>query len=348
MKYVIILFLQVLILVVVGNCFIPDIPKTSEMSWTTNGSNSHLGRYSGAESWDTKHITSMRMARDINIVLLSRSDEATRYQGTNQQSTNFKQSKGGYDQVHIQATDSGIRFGIWPGKPKVPAPTLLFFGGAIEEMLRDDYQRQCGNILAEKGYICILIDGPCEGKELRPGEQGGLSGWRNRLENGENFIPEANSRASELLDYLIAQGYTDPENIVACGISRGGFLAMHFTISEPRVKCTAVYCPVINLGTLQIWFKGAEQHPAIRSVDLMEHADKLVGRPLWIVLGDQDRPIDTDYVIGFARKISRLSGQNSQIEMHVIAEPNGHTIPAGSDKMSASWILKQVEKKNFE
>jgi dienelactone hydrolase len=244
----------------------------------------------------------------------------------------------------VQTTDSGIRFGIWPGKPGRPAPTLIFFGGAIEEMLNDDYQRQCGNILADKGYITVLIDGPCEGREIRPGEPGGLEGWRYRLEHGDDFVPEVNARASELLDYLIARGYTDPDRIAACGISRGGFLAMHFAASEPRVRCAAVYCPVINLGTLQLWFKGAEQDPLVRSLDLMESADKLVGKPLWIVVGDQDRPVDTDYVIAFARKISRLSGQNARVELHVIAEPGGHTTPAGSDEKSAAWISQQFEK----
>ena len=263
---------------------------------------------------------------------------------TKPKSLSSELSTGGDDQGHIHTTDSGIRFGVWPDKPNVPAGTLVFFGGSVEEMLKDDYQRQCGNILAEEGYICVLVDGPCEGKELRPGEPGGLDGWRYRLDHGDNFVPEVNSRVSALLDYLIAQGYTDPERIVACGISRGGFLAMHFTISEPRVTCTAVYCPVVNLGTLQLWFKGAEHNPAVRSVDLMEHAAKLAGRPLWIVLGDQDRPIDTDYVIAFARKVSRSSGQNSQIELHVIAEPGGHTTPEGSDEKSAAWILKQIEK----
>ena len=243
--------------------------------------------------------------------------------------------------MRVLKAKNGMRFGIWPDKPNASAPTILLFGGSIDEMLDDDYQRQCANILAKKGYICIMIDAPCEGKAIRPGEPGGLDGWRYRVDNGENFIPDFNSKVSELLDYLIEKGYTDPKKIVACGISRGGFLAMHFTASEPRVKCTAVYCPVVNLGTLQLWFKGAEQNPVVRSIDLMEYADKFIGRPLWIVTGDQDRPIDTDYVISFARKISRLSGQNSKVELHVIAEPGGHTTPAGSDEQSAAWIEKQ-------
>jgi len=143
-----------------------------------------------------------------------------------------------------------------------------------------------------------------------------------------------------VLNYLVAQGYTDPERIAACGISRGGFLAMHFTASDPRVKCKAVFAPVVNLGTLPS-FKGAEKHPAVRAVDLMEVADKMVGKPLWIVVVDQDRSIDTDYVIAFARKIARLSSQNSRIELHVMPEPGGHNTPAGSDRQSAVWIAKQ-------
>jgi dienelactone hydrolase len=237
-------------------------------------------------------------------------------------------------------TEAGNRFGIWPEKPGSPAPTLLFFGGSVEEMLADEYQRQCGNLLADKGYICVLVDAPCEGKEKRTDEPGGLDGWRYRLEHNNNFVPGVKARATDVLNYLVAQGYTDPERIAACGISRGGFLAMHFAASDPRVKCTAVFAPVVNLGTLPS-FKGAEKHPAVRAVDLMEVADKLVGKPLWIVVGDQDRPIDTDYVIAFARKISRLSGQNSCIELHVMPEPGGHNTPAGSDRQSALWIAKK-------
>jgi dienelactone hydrolase len=246
--------------------------------------------------------------------------------------------------AQILTTEAGNRFGIWPEKPASPSPTLLFFGGSVEEMLADEYQRQCGNLLAEKGYICVLVDAPCEGKDKRPDEPGGLDGWRYRLEQGENFVPEVNARATDVLNDLVARGYTDPEKIAACGISRGGFLAMHFAASDSRVKCTAVFAPVVNLGTLP-FFKGAEKHPAVRSVDLMEGADKLVGKPLWIVLGDQDRPIDTDYVIAFARKVSRLSRQNSRIELHVMPEPGGHTTPAGSDLQSAVWIAKQFDQR---
>jgi dienelactone hydrolase len=252
------------------------------------------------------------------------------------------ESSKGDKTVQILTTKAGHRFGIWPEKPTGPAPTLVFFGGSVEDMLADAYQRQCGNLLAEKGYVCVLLDAPCEGEEKRPDEPGGLDGWRYRLEHDDDIVPGVNARATEVLDHLIDRGYTDPEKIAACGISRGGFLAMHFAASDPRVKCTAVYAPAVNLGTLP-YFKGAEKHPAVRSVDLMAVADKLARKPLWIVVGDQDRSIDTDYVIAFARKVSRLSGQNSRIELHVMPEPGGHNTPAGSDRQSAVWIAKQFD-----
>lgn len=71
----------------------------------------------------------------------------------------------GKDSPQILITETGNRFGIWPEKPASPAPTLLFFGGSVEEMLADEYQRQCGNLLADKGYICVLVDAPVRARK---------------------------------------------------------------------------------------------------------------------------------------------------------------------------------------
>ncbi|MBN2456517.1 MAG: prolyl oligopeptidase family serine peptidase [Sedimentisphaerales bacterium] len=238
-------------------------------------------------------------------------------------------------------TDANVRFGIWGKKPDKPAPTLFILSATIEESLGDSYFRQCGNILADKGYLCVSLDLPCHGLEKKPHEPSNLAGWRNRIEHNKPFIAEFNARAVDVLNYLVTEGYTNSEKVAVCGTSRGGFLALHFAAIEPRIKCVAAFAPVVDLGTLRD-FKGLEQRPNVLSLGLTNIADKLVGRDIWLVIGDQDTAVDTDKVIGFARKVSDLSCKKSRIELHVMPEPRGHTTPAGAAEQAAIWIDKRL------
>jgi dienelactone hydrolase len=243
--------------------------------------------------------------------------------------------------VQSLKTPNGVAYGIWGEKPKAPAPTLIILAGTIEGTLGEDYYRRAGNILAEQGFLCVSIDLPCHGAEHRPTEPAQLSGWRYRAEHGEDFVAEFCQRLSGVLDELIAQGYTDPERIAICGTSRGGYLSLQFAAHEPRIRCVAAYAPVTDLVALRE-FHGAEANTMVQSLDVRKQADKLAGRPVWIIIGDQDERVSTDSAIDLARRITRASLDRkltSQVDLHVIAEPRGHTTPHGAVEGSAAWLL---------
>ena len=151
----------------------------------------------------------------------------------------------------IRETPDGIRFGIWGTKVSYPAPTLFVFSATIDESLGDPYYRQCGNALAEQGFLCVSLDLPGHGLDQRDDEPGGLTAWRVRSDRGEDFVTPFTKRARQVLDYLIQAGYTDPERVAACGTSRGGFMALQLTAVEPRIRATVAFAPVTALGTLR-------------------------------------------------------------------------------------------------
>lgn len=245
-------------------------------------------------------------------------------------------------------TPSGVAYGIWGEKPAAPAPTLIILAGTVEGTLGDPYYRRAGNILAEKGFLCVSIDLPCHGAQVNAGEPPQLSGWCYRAEHGDDFVAEFSKRLSSALDDLIAQGYTDPERIAICGTSRGGFMSLQFAAHEPRVRCVAAYSPVTDLAALRE-FKGAEANAMVQSLDVRKQADKLAGRPVWIIIGDQDERVSTDSAIDLARRITRASlaqKLTSQVDLHVIAEPRGHTTPNGAVESSAAWILTHCPAKD--
>ena len=59
------------------------------------------------------------------------------------------------------------------------------------------------------------------------------------------------------------------------------------------VKCVAAFAPVTDLLALRE-FRGMEKHAATRSLAIINYADKLAGRPIWLCIGNQDDRVDTD------------------------------------------------------
>jgi dienelactone hydrolase len=248
-------------------------------------------------------------------------------------------------QAAILTTPSGVRYGIWPAKPALPAPTLFIFASSIEETLNTVYFRQAGNLLAAKGYLCVSVDLPCHGREVRPGEAAGLVGWRRRCEAGENFVEDAVTRFRAVLDALIANGLTDANKVAACGTSRGGFMAMHFAARDPRVHCVAAFAPCTDLTILRE-FQGMEKRDLVDSLSMQNTAKRLAGHRLWLITGDRDERVGTDLTIAFARQVTAesLSAKlPALVDLHVLSEPRGHSVPAGVADEAAEWIYRNVE-----
>mgnify|MGYP001973074233 FL=1 len=247
--------------------------------------------------------------------------------------------------VILMHTPDGIEFGVWGStKRDHPAPTLIVLATTIQNTLNSEYYRHCGNQLAKRGFLCVSINLPCHGDQQVDGEPEGLLGWSYRAARDSDFVAEFNNRLSKVLDHLVKQGLSDPEKIAACGTSRGGFLALHAAIHDPRVKCVAGFAPVTDLSVLSE-FKLTSECQLVKKYNLIKRANDLAGRKVWINIGDQDKRVNTDNDVQMARKISKESRENklpSKVTLHVLPEPRGHMIPAGADRMAADWILQEI------
>ena len=256
-------------------------------------------------------------------------------------------SKSAYAQednpsVDVRKTPGGVEYGVWGQTEKSPAPTLLILAGTIDGTLGGPTYRQCGNELAEHGFLCVAIDIPCHGDQTRDGEPSGLIGWSARAASEEDFVSGCNARLSEVLDHLIETGVSDPDRIAACGTSRGGFLAIHFAAHDERIRCVAGFAPVTDLEALSE-FSAIADDPFVKSLSVSRQAERLAGRPVWIVIGDHDDRVGTDRAIALARRIaeaSREKGEEGRVDLHVLAEPRGHTTPLGSTRLAADWMLR--------
>jgi len=242
------------------------------------------------------------------------------------------------DMIHILETHSGIRFGCLGEKPTSPAPTLIVIGNELEYSLTNNEINEVGKLLESCGVKCFAIDVPCHGADQREQEPEGLKGWRSRLENEENMVLDFKQRISEVLNFLIQQGYSDSGKIGLAGTSRGGFLALHFMAAEPRVRCAVAFAPVTELTVLEE-FHGLELHPLTRSLDLIHQSVKLAGKPMWMCIGNNDWRVGTDRLMKFTHSVSSLvsKGIIAPVELHVMPT-DGHYTHTSAHSEAAAWL----------
>ncbi len=196
--------------------------------------------------------------------------------------------------------------------------------------------------MEKDGVICVSVDLPCHGLDSKP-KDSGLTGWRVRCDQGKDIVADLTGRLTQVLDYLIQEGIADPKRIAALGTSRGGFMAIHFAIADPRVKHVMGFAPVTDLAKINE-FKGAENNPLVQKLALEKHAAALAGRSLWMVIGDRDDRVSTDSLIHFGRTVTQTTlakGDPAAVDFYIVAEPRGHSVPTGYSEMSAQWLRKK-------
>jgi dienelactone hydrolase len=252
------------------------------------------------------------------------------------------------NEITTLQTSTGVRFGLLGNKGPSPEPTLFMFGDTIEGTLTGEDFRAVAHVLGKKGYLSVSLDVPCHGMDAKASEpKDRLSCWRERLQSGDNFIASFMPKVSAVLDFLVEQGFTDPHRVGACGTSRGGFIALHFAASDPRVRCVFAFAPVTDLASLSE-FAGFEGNPRslrlTRSLALTNSAEKLAGLPIWLTIGNYDLRVSTDEAITFSRRVveaSIVANKPANLELHVMTNPD-HSVPPNAAEAATIWVLKQM------
>lgn len=242
-------------------------------------------------------------------------------------------------ELHFLDTPDGVRFGSLGQPWKVKASTILVIGSDLEYSLTTTEINEIGQLLGPKGVASFALDVPCHGIDSRPNEPQGMEGWRARLESDEDFVAPFNQKISSIIDHLIAEGYSDPDRIAMVGTSRGGFMGLHAMAAEPRIRWGIAFAPVTELPILGE-FHGLENHPLTKSLALLNVADQLVGRPLWMCIGSTDERVGTDALIAFSRKIVAASvakDLSPPVELHIL-QTEGHRIHATAHEEAAHWL----------
>ncbi len=256
--------------------------------------------------------------------------------------------------ITILRLPDGTRFGLIGPRPSRPAPTVFLLAHGLETMADEPHYTDAGRLLTPHGFLGVVLDPPAHGKDVRPGEtgalDGGLKGWRQRLDNGEDFVAPFVAHCRGVLDYLVREKLADPDRVGAIGISRGGFLAIHLAAAEPRIRCVVGLSPVVDVMVLRE-FNGTPRTDLAAQLSLAAAIPRLVGRPLWISISNNDERVGADRVIAFsrARVAASIGGRagNPIVPVELVVGPavsaggSGHYSVQEADALAANWILRQ-------
>lgn len=229
-------------------------------------------------------------------------------------------SDGGAADVQLLTTPDDVRFAVLGEKPQSPAATLLVFGGDRHGTLLSDDVNRIGQLLAPDGYLSVSLDIPCHGEDVRPGEEAGLTAWRDRIVKGDDLIGPFTENVTKVLDHLIAEGYTDPQRIAISGTSRGGFCAFHAAAADDRIRCVLAFAPVTHLPVLRE-FEGARDNPEVLQLSTIHLADKLASKSIWMTIGNDDVRVGTTECIDmYSALVERAKGKAVPIpiELHLL------------------------------
>lgn len=244
-------------------------------------------------------------------------------------------------------TPGGVEFEVLGDRPKAPAPVLFLFATDAQRTLADPAYGRVAGLLRDKGFVCVSLDAPCHGKDNKENAENPLAAWRTRIEKGDDLVGDFNRKCTQVLDYLVAEKYADPARAAAAGISRGGFLALHWAAAEPRVRCVAAFSPVTELLALRE-FDGMKPGDAAERLNVGRLASKLADRPIWVVIGNVDERVGTERAMRFTRAVVRAAVDQKHaalVELHVTTTP-GHTTPAAAHDDAAAWVAARVRAAN--
>lgn len=251
-------------------------------------------------------------------------------------------------EMRVLHTPEKTRFGLFGKKPAAPAPTLFVLAAGVDDMGKQPIYSQTGRHLARHGWLYVTVDIPCHGNDRRSDEPEGISGWAHRIKTGQDLMGPFTKRCVEVLNFLVAEGYTDPKQVAACGTSRGGFCALHLAAAEPRVRAVTCVSPVTDLLVLRE-FAGLKPQQ-VQSLNIVHLADKLAGRAIWLSIGNHDERVGTDECIAAARRLvaetRRRHPDAKTVPVELIVSPaDGHHAIDNAYELAAQFVRKKVPTK---
>lgn len=260
---------------------------------------------------------------------------------------------------NIQAQPTPVtftEFSVTPGSRRLdcvmsePAtlaknPAVLIHFDTDRDQLRGEsiYGLTCKAFL-EAGHRVVGFDMPNHGTRVGHGKKQGIAGFCESFLAGVDPFKMIVEDGRAVVDEIVKRGWAPQGRIFIAGCSRCGYCALRIMAADKRIAAAAVDAPVTDWRALTE-FAGAKDRPDVTALALTNYATDLVGRPIWVGMGNCDNRVSTADFMRFCLAISeeqeRRKMQKSQFEAHVI-KCDGHSFPEKDRKQGAAWLVNQA------
>lgn len=233
-------------------------------------------------------------------------------------------------------TISGIPITI-EGRLNRPQPTLFVFAGSRADTLNaSNPYNDVGRILQDSKWLIVTMDLPAHGTDARQGETDPLYAWRTRQEAGEEIVSIFTNKCKTVLDYLIANRYSNPRKVFVAGTSRGGFMAAHFAIADKRIRAVAAFAPVTTVLALSEYANSSFPVGVIPPMTLSNYATQLSGINLKMWSGPNDTRVGTQNALNLVSAVQSIY-LYSNIEVRIQPAVD-HTVPVSAHEEASDWL----------
>lgn len=224
-------------------------------------------------------------------------------------------------------------------------PAVIFFALSAQMSLFEDPFNQSVIRLSEQGIRVFSWDLPFHGPGQNPQEA--IRQWRHAFIENPSFLSDFLDLCQTHLDYLIQQGWIDPQQLAVAGLSRGGFIATHLAARDERIKNVLGFAPITQL---QPWDE-LQDLPKLpfEKISLMNLVEQLTHTRLRFYIGNRDVRVGTDACYAFIHALTEAAfnqGVRSP-SVELIIYPSighkGHGTPPSIFYDGADWLRECLQ-----
>jgi len=176
--------------------------------------------------------------------------------------------------------------------------------------------------------------------------------WADQIAQENYILKTFFDKAASSIEWLIKEGYVDPNHIAVGGLSRGAFVAAHVAARNTRIKTVLGFAPLTRLGELNE-FASVEQSTRVKirasALDLEHLVDQLTHvHHLRFYIGNRDERVSTDACYHFIRRLAdkahEIRARHMNIELR-ITHSIGHKGHGTTPQIFAEgigWLKEQL------
>jgi hypothetical protein len=121
---------------------------------------------------------------------------------------------------------------------------------------------------------------------------------------------------------------------------------LRLAAADPRIAGVAGLAPVTDWRVLNEFAQVGSRHD-LAALSLENFAARLVGRPVYLAIGNHDGRVGTDCCTRFAARLfeeeSRQGLDRSRVLFHVVDDSEGHSLAPRWRRAGAEFLLRLVQ-----